>query len=215
MTTLAIETSTAHGSVAVSSAGELLFAETFTAARSHSSALFAVLERARGEVLHIDQIVVGLGPGSYAGIRIAIAAALGLELGLGAKLVGIPSVAVLEISAARYLVVGDARRDSFYFAAVDSGVCIDGPRLATEDEVRAATESFGTWPLCASEPVPRFHTATIAAPSATILARNAGEKRGLVQSDTLEPIYLREPHITKPKRTPVMLPPTDAAPPLE
>ena len=211
MTTLAIETSTAHGSVAVSSSGELLFTETFTAVRSHSSTLFAVLERARGQVMHINQVVVGLGPGSYAGIRIAIAAAIGLELGLGAKLVGIPSIAALDTSAAHYLVVGDARRDSFYFAAVDGGVCSDGPRLATEDEVRAATESFGTWPLYASDLVPRFHTATIAPPSATILARHAAEKRGIVQSDILEPIYLREPHITKPKRTPVMLPPADPA----
>ena len=211
MTTLAIETSTAQGSVAVSSSGEILFLEKFIAARSHGSALFAVLERARGEVLHIDQIVVGLGPGSYAGIRIAIAAAIGLELGLGARLVGIPSIAALDTPAAHYLVVGDARRDSFYFAAVDGGVCSDGPRLATEDEVRAATESFGTWPLYAAEPVPRFHTATIAAPSATILARQAAEQRGIVQSGSLEPIYLREPQITTARRSPVMLRPSHPA----
>ena len=85
MTILAIDTSTSRGSVALLVDGELRLDETFTADRSHSASLFAVLERARGLVPTIDVVAVGLGPGSYAGVRIAIAAAMGLELGLGAR----------------------------------------------------------------------------------------------------------------------------------
>src|SRR5215218_3159516 len=110
MITLAIDTSTPRGAVAIWARGELHFEQNFTSERSHSAELFTALERARSEIPSLDQVVVGLGPGSYAGIRIAIAAALGLELGLGAKLVGIPSVAALEIDSPRYLAVGDARR---------------------------------------------------------------------------------------------------------
>ena len=205
MATLAIETSTARGSVAVWSEGELIFSETFTAERRHSAALFSALERARSETSRIERIAVGLGPGSYAGVRIAIAAALGLELGLGAKLVGIPSIAVFETESPRYLAVGDARRETFYFAAVDGGVCADGPRLASEEEVRAAVEQFATWPLYVSENLPAFPTATVAFPSAIVLARQASEERGIVQTGNLEPIYLREPHITEAR--PIMPPP--------
>lgn len=205
MATLAIETSTARGSVAVWSQGELLFSESFTAERRHSAALFSALERARGEASRIEQIAVGLGPGSYAGVRIAIAAALGMELALGAKLVGIPSIAVFETESPRYLAVGDARRESFYFAAVDQGTCTDGPRLASEEEVRTAVDQFGTWPLYLSEGLAAFPTARIASPSAAVLARQAAEGRGIVQSGDLDPIYLREPHITQAK--PIAPPP--------
>ena len=205
MATLAIETSTARGSVAVWSAGELLFSETFTAERRHSASLFAALERARGQVARIEQIAVGLGPGSYAGVRIAIAAAFGLELALRAELVGLPSIAAFETASPQYLAAGDARRDAFYFAVVDGGVCIDGPRLASEQEVRDVIDGFGTWPFYVSEKLARFPTATIAFPSAAVLARQAAEERGIVQSGDLEPIYLREPHITYPK--PIAPPP--------
>jgi len=199
MATLAIETSTARGSVAVWSGGELIFNESFAAERRHSAALFSALERARGAVSRIEQIAVGLGPGSYAGVRIAIAAGMGLQLALGARLVGIPSVAVLETGSPNFLVAGDARRDMFYFAAIDSGACIDGPRLASENEVRLAVDQFGTWPFYMSEKLAAFPTGTIAFPSAAVLARQAAEERSIVQTDDLDPIYLREPHISQPK----------------
>lgn len=206
MATLAIETSTARGSVAVWLRGELLFNETFAAERRHSAALFSALERARGSVSRIEQIAVGLGPGSYAGVRIAIAAAMGLQLSLGARLVGLPSVAVFDTASPNYLAAGDARRDMFYFAAVDAGVCIDGPRLASEEEVRLAVDQFGTWPFYMAEKLVAFPTGTIAFPSAAVLARQAAEERGILQTGDLDPIYLREPHISQPK--PVGPPPT-------
>src|SRR5947209_2188686 len=82
MITLALETSTATGSVALLENGRALFSERFGASRGHGSELFVSLERARSLVSRCDQIVVGLGPGSYAGVRIAIAAAIGLAFGL-------------------------------------------------------------------------------------------------------------------------------------
>ena len=205
MTTLAIDTSTTRGSVALLAAGELRLEENFTADRSHSAALFPILERARALAGHIDQVAVGLGPGSYAGVRIAIAAALGFELGLGARLVGIPSVAALETGTARYLAIGDARRDAYYFTRVEDGVCVDGPRLMTELELRAALAEDA--PVFTAAPLPAFPQARIAWPSAAILARLAAAGRGIVATGDLEPIYLREPHITQPKRPPVDTPP--------
>src|SRR3954469_21764984 len=100
MSILALETSTMHGSVAVlGDDGAVRFEHRFVADRTHSSALFAALERARAEAGDWTQIVVGLGPGSYAGVRIAISAALGLAMTTGAELLGVPSVATLEVPA--------------------------------------------------------------------------------------------------------------------
>ena len=199
MITLALDTSTAQGSVALLADGVLTFEERFSADRSHTATLFVALERARALAPRIDQIAVGLGPGSYAGIRIAIAAALGLELATGARLVGIPSVAALEMAAPAYLAIGDARRETFYFTHVVQGVCVEGPLLTTEAELTVRLDALPGLAVFATEPVPGFPRAEIALPSATILARLAAEGRGILAERDLEPIYLREPHITRPK----------------
>jgi tRNA threonylcarbamoyl adenosine modification protein YeaZ len=47
-----------------------------------------------------DQIIVGVGPGSFTGIRVAIAAAQGLSIGWDAQLVGMSSLALLASGAA-------------------------------------------------------------------------------------------------------------------
>ena len=193
--TLAIDTSTTHGSLALLADGELLLEEMFTSDRNHSASLFPILERARALVPGVDQVAVGLGPGSYAGVRIAIAAAIGLEMGLGARLVGIPSVAALETGTASYVAIGDARRETFYFTRVEDGVCVDGPRLLSEEALRAALDG----PVFTCVALPAFPAAQLALPSAARLARLAEAGRGIVAIGDLEPIYLREPHITQPK----------------
>ena len=95
MITLAIDTSTPSGGVAVRIDGELCWEERFLADRSHSASLVLALEKACAQWPQMDQVVIGLGPGSYAGVRIAISAAIGLELAWGAPLLGVPSVAAL------------------------------------------------------------------------------------------------------------------------
>ncbi|MDQ3622110.1 MAG: tRNA (adenosine(37)-N6)-threonylcarbamoyltransferase complex dimerization subunit type 1 TsaB [Verrucomicrobiota bacterium] len=199
MITLAIETSTPRGSVALSVSGELVFSEHFQADRSHSSALFASLARGRTCAQHVDEVVVGLGPGSYAGVRIGIASALSFELALNALPVGIPSVAALHGGAEEYLAIGDARRETFYFAHVRGGVCLQGPKLVTETQLHALAEEKPLLPLLTSTPLRAFPAAQIAYPSAAILARLAERRLGIVARGDLEPLYLREPHITRPQ----------------
>jgi tRNA threonylcarbamoyl adenosine modification protein YeaZ len=213
MTLLAIDTSTQRGSVSLletppdptraSAESTLLFEEHFLADRSHSASLFAALEKARTRARGIDQVAVGLGPGSYAGIRIAIGAALGFELGLGSTLLGLPSVAALETDSVEYLAIGDARRDTFYFTRVRAGLCVEGPLLATETELGTRLESLPNLPVFACEVLPAFPKATVALPCARRLAQLAARNTGIVQRGNLEPIYLREAYITLPKNQPV------------
>ncbi len=199
MTILGIDTSTTLGSVALLIDGELRLDETFSADRSHTASLFTVLERARALVEKIDVVAVGLGPGSYAGIRIAISAAIGFQIGIGARIVGLPSVAALDTAETRYCAVGDARRETFYFARVEDGACADGPRLVNEEELRALLTVFCDWPVLVSAPLALVPDATVVPPLASRLVRLAEAGRSIIAEETLEPLYLREPHITQPK----------------
>jgi tRNA threonylcarbamoyladenosine biosynthesis protein TsaB len=66
--------------------------------RGHSERLVPMIE----ELLdgrRADQVLVGVGPGSFTGIRVAIAAAHGLAIGWGANLAGMSSLALLAVGA--------------------------------------------------------------------------------------------------------------------
>jgi tRNA threonylcarbamoyl adenosine modification protein YeaZ len=202
MITLALDTSTSQGSVALVADETVLLAERFSADRSHSSSLFLALEKARALVDRVDLLAVGLGPGSFAGVRIGIAAAIGLRLSFEAKLVGLPSVAALETGMPDFVAIGDARRDTFYFSRVQNSVCVEGPLLATETELQHRLSALDAVPVFATEAIPHFPRVRIAHPEATTIARLAAAQRGIVATEDLEPIYLREPHITYPKPRP-------------
>jgi tRNA threonylcarbamoyladenosine biosynthesis protein TsaB len=67
----------------------------------------------------VERIVVGIGPGSFAGIRSAIAFARGYALGSGCEVLGIPSACALAHESEARAVVGDARRGLFWIALFD------------------------------------------------------------------------------------------------
>jgi len=195
MTALVLETSTPRGGVALFRDGEALFSESFTADRSHSSELFAVIERALAGQPAPGQIIVGLGPGSYAGVRIAIAAAIGISVANGAELIGIPSIDALE--EGEYLAVGDARRGGYWSAQVRDGELVSGPELVTPEELQVRLAA-AVLPVYASETL-GFPGIEIKYPCVDRIGRLGVAGRGIFARGALEPIYLREPHITKAK----------------
>jgi tRNA A37 threonylcarbamoyladenosine modification protein TsaB len=106
----------------------------------------------------------------------------------------------MECNAEEYCVIGDARRKSFFFARILKNEVIEGPTLFSELELKAKLDSFdAATPVFSSELLPQFHPTVISFPSALILARLAKESRRSFCLPPLEPIYLREPHITIPK----------------
>lgn len=196
MKVLALELSSPVGSVAfLDDAGGRHF-RVFPADRKDSGLFYENL-RALHETCGLPEIiVVGLGPGSYAGTRIAIATALGLKAASGGRLLGLPSVCAMDHE--EYAVVGDARRNSFFFAHVIRGRCVDGPTLATEEEVRTKLGAWPHLPILATQPLAQFENVTVAHPSALRLAELAPEA-DVDAEEALEPIYLREPYITIPR----------------
>jgi|SRR4051812_41022846 tRNA threonylcarbamoyladenosine biosynthesis protein TsaB len=195
MKTLALEMSTAQGSIALRDDGDPLFDATFAADRKHSGAFFENVERCLQRFGQPDRIVVGLGPGSYAGVRITIATALGLRSASGARLAGIPSIRALDVADVNYAVVGDARRQSFFFARIEGARLTEGPILETESALQERLKNC-SGPVYASETLSEFPSVGIAYPVARRLAMLVAE---IDDVQSLEPIYLREPHITIPK----------------
>ena len=146
-------------------------------------------------------IVVGLGPGSYSGVRQAIAAATGLAAATGAWLRGAPSVLALAPGPDPFHAVGDARRGTFYYTAVQDGICHDGPELlADAAELSARLEAQPSWPVYVMEaalPGGLLPDAEIRLPSADLLLSSVPPSAR--QPPPLEPIYLRPVNITLPK----------------
>lgn len=111
----------------------------------------AVLADANVRLRDLDALVVGRGPGSFTGVRLAIGVAQGLALGAGLPVVPVSDLAMLAQAAAarhacaRYVVCMDARMDEVYWAAYErtgSGVVV--PR--TDERLAAPADVVPPFP---------------------------------------------------------------------
>ena len=109
---LAFDTSSAACTAALfDGSGECLASRDELIGRGHSERLVPMIAELLGG-RSPDQILVGVGPGSFTGIRVGIAAGHGLAIGWGAELSGMSSLALLAASAAA---------DTEIAAAIDGG----------------------------------------------------------------------------------------------
>ncbi|HZC58577.1 MAG TPA: hypothetical protein VE154_01200 [Chthoniobacterales bacterium] len=185
MKTLLIENSTGRGTLAVADENEILLRREF----GKSGELAWAIEETFLTLGVPDEIVVGIGPGSYTGLRVASAMAVGIEAGIGCPAYGCPSV--LGYPGVSYHVVGDARLGTVFFASVDDRRITRGPELLPVEEFRELRPRLGKAPLFAIGPVPGCEELEVVRPAAEYLGRC---RESFVQ--TLEPLYLKEPHVT-------------------
>jgi tRNA threonylcarbamoyladenosine biosynthesis protein TsaB len=196
---LALELSTARGSLALLDGDVADFTRDWPNDRKNSVAFFENLDAVTEKFGVPDTIIVGLGPGSYAGTRIAISAAIGLQVSSSAHLIGFPSICAMECDANEYCVIGDARRKSFFFARIRANNLVEGPTLLSESELQSNLDALEVEiPVLTSDSLPQFERAVVRFPSALLLAKLAREPQRSFALPPLEPIYLREPHITMP-----------------
>jgi tRNA threonylcarbamoyladenosine biosynthesis protein TsaB len=197
---LALELSTARGSLAWLDEDVTDLTREWPNDRKNSAAFFENLHAVTEKFGAPDTIIVGLGPGSYAGTRIAISAAIGLQVSSGAHLIGFPSISAMEFDAHEYCVIGDARRKSFFFARIRANNLVEGPTLFSELGLTLKLDAIEiAMPIFTSDSLPQFERAVVHFPSALVLARLAREPQRSFSLPPLEPIYLREPHITMPR----------------
>lgn len=147
----------------------------------------------------IDGIAIGMGPGSYTGIRAAIALAQGWHLARGVKLLGIGSVDCLAAQAqakawfGKALFVIDAQRNELYGATYEiektGWRCLAPLRLMTQEEAQISGQN-AAW-VGGPEVNRWFPNGRSLVPSASQLGRLAIRRTDYAQPDQLEPIYLR------------------------
>ncbi len=212
MLTLALEFSSHQRSAAVvraaSAAAPALCMEVVETGAGGTRALCLIdeaLRNAQVEREQIECIAVGLGPGSYTGIRGAIALAQGWHLAAGVRLQGLSSAAAIVAQAraegltGRLAVVIDAQRQEFYLAnyALDAAECreISPLRLSSRSEV-AACEAAGEI-LVGPQVTNWFPNGRLVCPRAAILGRLALAQTVHLAGEQLEPIYLRETSFVK------------------
>jgi tRNA threonylcarbamoyladenosine biosynthesis protein TsaB len=147
----------------------------------------------------VDTIAIGLGPGSYTGIRTAIAMAQGWRLARPVRLMGVSSIEVLATDAhnagmrGNVSVVVDAQRGEIYWARYALNVAgaelVQPLRLATWADLEPSTRAGDT--------VVGPHAAFVdrgvklVTPTASTLATLASVRQDDVAPGALEPIYLR------------------------
>jgi tRNA threonylcarbamoyladenosine biosynthesis protein TsaB len=197
MTILALEFSSARRSVALAR-GRQPVAEAVEQTAARGTKAFALIERlladARVSREEIDVIAVGIGPGSYTGIRAAIALAQGWQLARGTDLLAVSSVASLAAQAQAERIFGplnlavDAQRGEFYLATWEISEHerreISPLRIVPAAEI-AARQAAGE--ICAGPEMGRELF-----PTAATVAMLTAERRDFLPGESLEPIYLRE-----------------------
>jgi tRNA threonylcarbamoyl adenosine modification protein YeaZ len=198
-TVLALDLSSARGVIAVVRGDEVLFRAEFQSERSHNAQVFAPLTEALA-VIGQEQalIAIGTGPGSYTGVRISIAAAQGIALSRGWRMLGWPSIATVNLPD--YRVLGDARRGQFYTAQVSKGRLIKATEVITPESARAEIADGSVWVTLDAKAPLGLEQVAVHQPNAVLLGRTVAQlpesEVTQLSSAMLEPIYLQEAFIT-------------------
>ncbi len=195
MILLALEFSSDRRSVALARDGVVL-AEAVQQTESRATDALGMIEKVLAQAKvsreEIEVIAVGLGPGSYTGIRAAIAVAQGWQLARGVKLLGVGSVEVLAAQAQAEKIFGrvnvavDAQRGEFYLGtwmiSADGRVELVPLRIVPAAEIEALKIAGE---ICAGPERSGLF------PTAAVVARLAGGRKDFVSGEQLQPVYLR------------------------
>jgi tRNA threonylcarbamoyladenosine biosynthesis protein TsaB len=135
---LGVETSSRRGTVALVEGGRVVLSLTHDAANAHAERLLPLVEQALSAAAwpksSLDRVSVGTGPGSFTGLRVGIALAQGIGIGLGRPVLGVGSLRAMcravpaELPGLRCALL-DARRSEVFIAVHDAaGAELVAPR---------------------------------------------------------------------------------------
>jgi len=137
--TLVIDTSTSRTSVGIIEEGVLIWSGFKDGATAHGPALPALVQEAiTGQ--SIDEVVVGMGPGPFTGLRIGIAFAHSFALARNISVRGVCSLDAIaaQVDGKDFIVTVDARRKEIYWARYKEGVRVGEPAVNFPSEVSGA-----------------------------------------------------------------------------
>ena len=166
--TLAIDTSTSRTSVAIIDGDTISFSGFRDGATAHGPSLPALVQEALA-VSNVDEVVVGMGPGPFTGLRVGIAFAQSFALARDIPVRGVCSLDAIaaQVDEKDFIITVDARRKEVYWARYIDGVRAGDPAVNFPADVSGAPIHADLFP----------------------------EMQALVQlrGNITEPIYLRRP----------------------
>ncbi len=224
---LAIDTSTGMASIALVRDSEVLAELTWHCGRNHTVELLPrltyLLNQAGLNLQSASGVIVARGPGSFNGLRVGVSTAKGLAFSLGIPIVG---VSTLEVAAYQHAETGlpvcpifSAGREeiatAIYQKKRDEWCQLAAEHITTVDtlcsQITTKTVFCGEFiPVIAAQLKKQLGQKAVIPPSAALFRRagflaELGQQR-LKAGDydnpaTLQPLYLRRPSITQPKRS--------------
>lgn len=204
MNILAIETSVAQASLCLYSGGKVKFSTSWQAERNHDAHLFPALQHALDSLPSpdlLDYILVGAGPGSYGGVRVALAAGVGISTVTQARLVALESWA--QLAEADACVVADARRGGWTVRFPDARIEVLTPeQLKQLPNELYTVESTGVLSSKGIENVRKEGLVPTAEGLVQTWFGMSESERLLLEEKPAEPIYVRPPHITAAAKKP-------------
>ena len=132
---LAIDTATSRTIVGVIDDGKVVFEAFHEGATEHGFAITELVIKALEICSKPDQVVVGMGPGPFTGLRVGITFAHSFALAREIPVIGVCSLDAIVVNQNEYTVAIDARRKEIYWAKYKDGLRISGPTVSKPAEV--------------------------------------------------------------------------------
>jgi tRNA threonylcarbamoyl adenosine modification protein YeaZ len=170
MNILAIDTAASRTSVVIIENDEVVFSESRDGAMSHGPALPELVQAAIKN-REIDEVLVGMGPGPYTGLRVGVTFAQTFAWARNIPVRGFCSLDAIaaQVNEPDFIVAIDARRKEVYWARYTNGVRVEGPAV----DLPAVVEARGIKVIDSLFPDPKYFVK--------------------IAKEFSEPIYLRRP----------------------
>jgi tRNA threonylcarbamoyl adenosine modification protein YeaZ len=136
---LAIDTSTSRSCVAIIAGSDVIYSGFREGATAHGPALPALVQEALA-VSDVDEVVVGMGPGPFTGLRVGIAFAQSFAWARDIPVRGVCSLDAIaaQINKRDFIITVDARRKEVYWARYTDGVRVGDPAVNFPADVSGA-----------------------------------------------------------------------------
>ncbi len=173
----------------------ILFDKTFYEAWQRQSEVMvseidAILKRNNLVKEDLSAIIVGIGPGSYTGVRIAITIAKIMSYALKIKLYKVSSLSLLKAGNLPTICLFNARGGRFYFAVYEGDKVVVNDCILNNDEVLKYVDEHPDYCLAGDTNVINKNSIDFDIPSN--LASSIKEDNLVKDIFSLNPIYLKD-----------------------